>query len=192
MTFFIHEDASHFSSDFTAIKGIAKCSMGTRACDVYCANLKSCFFLSIFLLLTLTILAFIIVPEKATAPSQTEPPENSGHVVAKKEKIPVFGDLFGALKDLPRPMRILLLVTCLNWVAWFPFLLFSIDWMGKEVYRGKVGEGKLYNHGVRAGALELMLSGVLGAGVVAGAVGGEREMRGCGEREMRGCLEKKE
>ncbi|KAL2513272.1 Sucrose transport protein SUC2 [Abeliophyllum distichum] len=133
----------------------------TIACDVYCANLKSCFFLSIFLLLTLTILAFIIVPEKATAPSQTEPPENSGHVVAKKGKIPVFGELFGALKDLPRPMRILLLVTCLNWIAWFPFLLFDTDWMGKEVYGGKVGEGKLYNHGVRAGALGLMLSAVV-------------------------------
>ncbi|KAL2540489.1 Sucrose transport protein SUC7 [Abeliophyllum distichum] len=133
----------------------------TTACDVYCANLKSCFFLSIFLLLTLTILAFIIVPEKATAPSQTEPPENSGHVVAKKRKILVFWDLFGALKDLPRPMRILLLVTCLNWIAWFPFLLFDIDWMGKEVYGGKVGEGKLYNHGVRAGAVGMMLSAVV-------------------------------
>ncbi|KAL2540736.1 Sucrose transport protein SUC2 [Abeliophyllum distichum] len=110
-----------------------------------------------------------------------EPPENSGHVVAKKGKIPVLGDLFGALKDLPRPMRILLLVTCLNWIAWFPFLLFDIDWMGKKVYGGKVGEGKLYNHGVRAGALELMLSGVLGVGVV--AVGGEREMRGCLEKK---------
>ncbi|KAL2465819.1 Sucrose transport protein SUC2 [Abeliophyllum distichum] len=132
-----------------------------NTCYVYSANLKSCFFLSIFLLLTLTILAFIIVPEKATAPSQTEPPENSGHLVAKKGKIPVLGDLFGALKDLPRPMRILLLVTCLNWIAWFSFLLFDIDWMGKEVYGGKVGKGKLYNHGVRAGALELMLSGVL-------------------------------
>ncbi|KAL2466023.1 Sucrose transport protein SUC2 [Abeliophyllum distichum] len=142
------------------------------------------------------ILDFIIVHEKATVPSQTEPPENSGHVVAKKEKIPVFWDLFGTLKDLPRPMRIFLLVTCLNWIAWFPFLFFDIDWMGKEVYGGKVGEGKLYNHGVRAGALELMLSGVLGARVVARvvvvAVGGEREMRGCGEREMRGCLEKNE
>ncbi|CAA3020672.1 sucrose transport -like [Olea europaea subsp. europaea] len=133
----------------------------TKACDVYCANLKSCFFLSIFLLLILTILALIIVREMAMVPSKVEPPENRGHVGVKKVKIPVLGELFGALKGLPRPMRILLLVTCLNWIAWFPFLLFDTDWMGKEVYGGKVGEGKLYDHGVRAGALGLMLSAVV-------------------------------
>ncbi|KAL2538817.1 Sucrose transport protein SUC2 [Forsythia ovata] len=166
----------------------------TIACDVYCANLKSCFFLSIFLLLTLTILAFIIVPEKATAPSQTVPPENSGHVVAKKGKIPVFGELFGALKDLPKPMRILLVVTCLNWIAWFPFLLFDTDWMGKEVYGGKVGEGKLYDHGVRAGALGLMLSAVvlgctsLALELLARGLGGVKRLWGIANFLLAVCL----
>ncbi|KAL0351393.1 UNVERIFIED_CONTAM: Sucrose transport protein SUC2 [Sesamum calycinum] len=112
----------------------------TKACDLYCANLKSCFFISIALLLTMTVLALTIVRETApaAAPEQT--------AVAKKRKIPVFGELFGALKDLPRTMWILLLVTCLNWIAWFPFLLFDTDWMGREVYGGEVGT-KLYDHG---------------------------------------------
>lgn len=126
----------------------------TKACDLYCANLKSCFFISIALLLILTILALTIVGE-------TLPPAPEIQESPKKGSIPVFGELFGALKDLPRPMWILLLVTCLNWIAWFPFLLFDTDWMGKEVYGGKVGEGKLYDQGVRAGALGLMLNSVV-------------------------------
>ncbi|PSS31843.1 Sucrose transport protein [Actinidia chinensis var. chinensis] len=126
----------------------------TRACDVYCANLKSCFFLSILLLLTLTTLALTLVRE--TAWSRPEP-ENVGH----EKPVPFFGEIFGALKDLPRPMRVLLLVTCLNWIAWFPFLLFDTDWMGKEVYGGEVGQGSAYGHGVRAGALGLMLNSVV-------------------------------
>lgn len=127
----------------------------THACDVYCANLKSCFFISIALLLILTVLALSLVGETPfVAAAEAEEP-------TKKRRIPVFGELFGALKDLPRPMWILLLVTCFNWIAWFPFLLFDTDWMGKEVYGGKVGEGRLYDRGVRAGSLGLMLNSVV-------------------------------
>ncbi|XP_051139615.1 sucrose transport protein-like [Andrographis paniculata] len=125
----------------------------TTACDIYCANLKSCFFISIALLITLTTLALAIVGETTPPAEIPETPEKGG--------IPVFGELFGALRDLPRPMWILLLVTCLNWIAWFPFLLFDTDWMGKEVYGGEVGVGKLYDQGVRAGALGLMLNSVV-------------------------------
>ncbi|KAK4424966.1 Sucrose transport protein SUC2 [Sesamum alatum] len=126
----------------------------TKACDLYCANLKSCFFISIALLLTTTILALTIVRETATAVAPEQPS------TVKKGKIPVFGELFGALKDLPRTMWILMLVTSLNWVAWFPFLLFDTDWMGKEVYGGNVGT-KLYDQGVRAGALGLMINSIV-------------------------------
>ncbi|CAI9786661.1 unnamed protein product [Fraxinus pennsylvanica] len=163
----------------------------TKACDVYCANLKSCFFLSIFLLLILTILALIIVREMAVVPSQAE---SRGHEVVKKGKIPVFGELFGALKGLPRPMRILLWVTCLNWIAWFPFLLFDTDWMGREVYGGKVGEGKLYDHGVRAGALGLMLSAVvlgctsLAMEFLARGIGGVKRLWGIANFLLAICL----
>ncbi|KAK4434980.1 Sucrose transport protein SUC2 [Sesamum alatum] len=126
----------------------------TKACDLYCANLKSCFFISIALLLTTTILALTIVRETAIVVAPEQPS------TVKKGKIPVFGELFGALKDSPPTMWILMLVTSLNWVAWFPFLLFDTDWMGKEVYGGNVGT-KLYDQGVRAGALGLMINSIV-------------------------------
>ena len=70
-----------------------------------------------------------------------------------------------AFKSLKKPMWILLLVTCLNWIAWFPFLLFDTDWMGTEVYGGKVKgtphEIKIYGDGVRAGALGLMFNSLV-------------------------------
>ncbi|KAK4413326.1 Sucrose transport protein SUC2 [Sesamum alatum] len=126
----------------------------TKACDSYCANLKSCFLISIALLLTVAVLALTIVRETATTAAPEHP------TTVKKGKIPVFGELFGALKDLPRTMWILMLVTSLNWVAWFPFLLFDTDWMGKEVFGGNVGT-KLYDQGVRAGALGLMINSIV-------------------------------
>ncbi|KAK4413512.1 Sucrose transport protein SUC2 [Sesamum alatum] len=126
----------------------------TKACDSYCANLKSCFLISIALLLTVVVLPLTIVRETTTAAAPEQPTS------VKKGNIPVFRELFGALKDLPRTMRILMLVSCLNWVAWFPFLLFDTDWMGKEVYGGSVGT-KLYDQGVRAGALGLMINSIV-------------------------------
>ncbi|KAI8013033.1 Sucrose transport protein SUC2 [Camellia lanceoleosa] len=136
----------------------------TRACDVYCANLKSCFFISIALLITLTTIALTTVREKPISkpePGHTGDLNGVGKDGEKAKPVPFFGEIFAALKDLPRPMWILLLVTCLNWIAWFPFLLFDTDWMGREVYGGKVGEGQAYDHGVRAGALGLMLNSVV-------------------------------
>ncbi|XP_051123461.1 sucrose transport protein SUC2-like [Andrographis paniculata] len=125
----------------------------TKACDVYCANLKSCFFLSIALLLIVTVVALTFVREIPYIPA----PENQG----KKGGIRLFRELFGAVKDMPKPMRMLMVVTCLNWIGWFPFLLFDTDWMGKEVYGGTVGQGTLYDQGVRAGSLGLMLNSVV-------------------------------
>ncbi|CAA3012943.1 sucrose transport -like [Olea europaea subsp. europaea] len=135
----------------------------TKACDVYCANLKSCFFLSIALLITLTTLTLTLVHEKATGAAPSTAEQTGGGVEGSKKGggVPVLGELFAALKDLPRPMWILMLVTCLNWVAWFPFLLFDTDWMGKEVFGGKVGDNGLYDRGVRTGALGLMLNSVV-------------------------------
>ncbi|KAL8482619.1 hypothetical protein ACS0TY_028694 [Phlomoides rotata] len=129
----------------------------TKACDIYCANLKSCFFLSISLLLTTTTLALVFVGEPPAA-AAAEAADDSETV---KCKIPVFTELSGAFKELSRPMWILLMVTFLNWIAWFPFLLFDTDWMGREVYGGTVGEGKLYDQGVHAGSLGLMLNSVV-------------------------------
>ncbi|MFS7901886.1 putative MFS transporter superfamily [Helianthus anomalus] len=68
--------------------------------------------------------------------------------------------MVAALKELSKPMWILLLVTFFNWMAWFSFLLFDTDWMGKDIYGGKL-RAHMYNRGVRVGALGLMLNSVL-------------------------------
>nr|AHH34921.1 sucrose transporter 1 isoform 1 [Theobroma cacao] len=165
----------------------------TKACDVYCANLKSCFFFSILLLLTLTSIALSYVhekpwsPEPGSAGNQRDEIEDEEEL-AEATPVPLFGEVFAALKDLKRPMWVLLLVTCLNWIAWFPFLLFDTDWMGREVYGGD-SQGnnlvlRLYNRGVRAGALGLMLNSVvlgftsLGVELLARGVGGVKRLWG--------------
>nr|XP_017245608.1 PREDICTED: sucrose transport protein SUC8-like [Daucus carota subsp. sativus] len=128
----------------------------TDACDVYCANLKSCFIIAIIFLMTMVAVATSLVAEKPITVDEIEDDSSKGG-------IPFFGEIFGAFKDLSRPMLLLLLVTCLNWIAWDPFLLFDTDWMGKEVYGGTPNEGKAYDRGVREGSLGLMLnSAVLG------------------------------
>ncbi|KAK8692081.1 hypothetical protein V6N13_075561 [Hibiscus sabdariffa] len=178
----------------------------TKACDVYCANLKSCFFFSILLLLSLTSIALTYVHEKPWSPE----PGNAGNVGGREIEVeeasaakatpavPFFGEIFGALKEMKRPMRILLAVTCLNWIAWFPFLLFDTDWMGREVYGGdSVGNNhvlKLYNTGVHAGALGLMLNSVvlgftsLGVELLARGVGGANKLWGIVNFLLAFCL----
>ncbi|KAE8693519.1 Sucrose transport protein SUC2 isoform 2 [Hibiscus syriacus] len=49
------------------------------------------------------------------------------------------GELVTAFKTLKRPMWILLLVTCLNWIAWLPFLSYDTDWMGVEPVSWLIG-----------------------------------------------------
>jgi solute carrier family 45 protein 1/2/4 len=75
-------------------------------------------------------------------------------------QVSCFGEMFGALRELKRPMWILMLVTCVNWIAWFPFFLFDTDWVGHEVYGGVAGE-PAYDNGVRAGSLGLMLNAIV-------------------------------
>ncbi|KAL0709180.1 hypothetical protein Bca4012_016158 [Brassica carinata] len=129
----------------------------TRACDIYCANLKSCFFLSIVLLLFVTISSLWYVKDKQWSPEKVE---DSDHA-----KTPFFGEITGAFKVMKRPMWMLIIVTALNWIAWFPFLLFDTDWMGREVYGGDSSGNeslkRLYNQGVHAGALGLMINAIV-------------------------------
>ncbi|KAF9670660.1 hypothetical protein SADUNF_Sadunf13G0091900 [Salix dunnii] len=163
----------------------------TKACDVYCANLKSCFFFSIALLLTLTILALSYVRDKPWSPVGNAGDGGNGEENGEAKEStpePFFGEIVAAFKSLERPMRILLLVTCLNWVAWFPFLLFDTDWMGREVYggdsSGSADQLKMYDRGVRAGALGLVLNSVVlgiasgGVEVLARGLGGVKRLWG--------------
>lgn len=132
----------------------------TMACDVYCANLKSCFMISIALLLTLTILALSLVREIPLYELQKTGDVTEEGDGKAKTKLPFLGELFAALKDLPRPMWILLMVTFFNWIGWFPFILFDTDWTGREIY-GSTSGNPLYDRGVRMGALGLLLNSVV-------------------------------
>ncbi|XP_038700944.1 sucrose transport protein SUC8-like [Tripterygium wilfordii] len=133
----------------------------TKACDVSCANLKSCFFLDIILLTVVTTVAVLSVKEQKWS---GEDDKNTMDNESRKRR-PLLGQLVSTFKGLSRPMWILLLITCFNWIAWFPWVLYDTDWMGKEVYGGKVGgnaeEKRLYDRGVRAGSLGLMLNSVV-------------------------------
>eukprot|EP00850_Spirogloea_muscicola_P020918 SM000230S07354 [mRNA] locus=s230:120068:124665:- [translate_table: standard] len=79
----------------------------------------------------------------------------------------VMATLLIGLRSLPRSMISILAVMALSWMAWFPFLLFDTDWMGREVYQGRpdgdTNIAALYQSGVREGALGLLLNSVVQA-----------------------------
>ncbi|KAL6962342.1 general substrate transporter [Sarracenia purpurea var. burkii] len=129
----------------------------TEACDINCANLKSCFYIYITLFLTLTLTALCTVRELPFSRSETGADEKK-----KDETVSLLVDLFGALKMFPKSTWILLLTYGLASLAWYSFVFYDTDWMGRVVYGGKVGE-KLYDDGVRAGSLGLMLFSVVAA-----------------------------
>ncbi|WVZ14929.1 hypothetical protein V8G54_012495 [Vigna mungo] len=129
----------------------------TEACNVFCANLKSCFFFSIVLLLVLCIIVLSCVNDPQFIPASEETKDDE----AENTHLSCFcGELCVAFKGLKKPMWMLMLVTAVTWIAWFPYVLFDTDWMGREVYGGDVGQ-KAYDNGVHAGSLGLMLNSVV-------------------------------
>ncbi|XP_047166571.1 sucrose transport protein SUC8-like [Vigna umbellata] len=129
----------------------------TEACNVFCANLKSCFFFSIVLLLVLCIIVLSCVNDPQFIPAS----EKMKVEEAENTHVSCFcGELCVAFKGLKKPMWMLMLVTAITWIAWFPYVLFDTDWMGREVYGGDVGQ-KAYDAGVHAGSLGLMLNSVV-------------------------------
>lgn len=154
----------------------------TSACNADCANLKSAFYLDVVFIVTTTCLSITAGDEmpahSGTSHSHEHMPEQSSQAQEA-----FFWELFGIFKYLSGPVWIILLVTALTWIGWFPFLLYDTDWMGREIYGGEPNDGENYNIGVRMGALGLMLNSVflgitsllmevlcrkLGAGVVWG------------------------
>ncbi|GAB2218712.1 hypothetical protein Droror1_Dr00001942 [Drosera rotundifolia] len=97
----------------------------TPACEMYCANLKTCFFIDITFILVVVILALLTVSEPV-------PEDNLNHEDPFMEQVKT------AFRSFGKPMWILFLVTALNWIAWFPFLMYNTDWVGVEVYGGSV------------------------------------------------------
>lgn len=133
----------------------------TEACDVNCANMKTCFLVSVILTLLIVSMVVVFIKEERLDPAVLvlNHLEDGKNV---EEPTPSFiRQMVVAMRTTTRPMRILYLVTALNWLGFFPFLLYDTDWMGKEVYGGRpngdVEQLSLYSEGVRVGALGLML-----------------------------------
>ncbi|XP_058189925.1 sucrose transport protein SUC8-like [Rhododendron vialii] len=170
----------------------------TEACDIYCANLKVCFLVSILILTFVTTVAVTSVSEEPIAA-----PTREGKVAIIMEhgeevSTGFFKQLSFALLSLSKPMWILLFLTSLNWMGWFPFLLYDTDWMGKEVYggnvEGNVEERELYNQGVCAGSLGLLWY-VLTLGITSLAIeplvrilGGVKQVWGIGNLLLAVCM----
>ncbi|CAK8532700.1 unnamed protein product [Lathyrus sativus] len=132
----------------------------TEACNEFCANLKTCFFIAIFLLFILSTFALLYV-EDIPLPSLESQSQSEAQTQTQSEPdVSCSGEILGAFNGLQKPMWMLMLVTAINWVAWFPFFLFDTDWMGHEVYGGDPGDNA-YNRGVRAGAMGLMINAVV-------------------------------
>ncbi|EFJ27843.1 hypothetical protein SELMODRAFT_94770 [Selaginella moellendorffii] len=147
----------------------------TKACELPCANLKSAFLLDIIILLITTALSVTAAAEipwlpltagekfGITTPQTPLLPDQENEEPVQEAFI---WELLGTFKELPRPMWYIMAVTALTWFAWFPFLLFDTDWMGREVYRGEPNSSNrllayLYDTGVRTGSLGLMLNSVV-------------------------------
>ncbi|GAB2293700.1 sugar transporter protein [Dionaea muscipula] len=133
----------------------------TPACGANCANLKSAFFIDIACIAITTCVSVSASHESplSSKNSSTALTDKSDEPNASQEAF--LWELFGTFRYLPRSVWIILFITALTWIGWFPFLLFDTDWMGREIYGGKPNEGENYNQGVRMGALGLMLNSVL-------------------------------
>ncbi|KAL3504009.1 hypothetical protein ACH5RR_033850 [Cinchona calisaya] len=140
----------------------------TEACDIYCANLKTCFILAVFFITIVTTLVVSSVKEEVLDPSALYQ-YGVDYYNDEEASLSFFSQIIFVFGNLSRPMKNLLVVTALNWIGWFPFTMFSTDWMGKEVYggeaNGNAGETVLYHQGVWAGTMGLMLY-VLSLGTV--------------------------
>ncbi|KAI3407918.1 Transmembrane protein 18 [Psidium guajava] len=164
--------ANSFFSFFMAVGNVTGYAVGsvnnlykflpfttTVACDIYCANLKTSFLIDVVVLLVVTITAVTLVKE-TVVPSPKELPNGDAAPMTPFSK-----EVTAAFNNLSKPMWLLYLVTALNWIAWFPFLLYDTDWMGADVYGGKAQgtseEKRVYDLGVHAGALGLMLNAVV-------------------------------
>ncbi|KAL8059812.1 hypothetical protein ABFS82_03G108800 [Erythranthe guttata] len=146
----------------------------TNACDTNCANIKTCFLLSVFFTTFTISLVVWYIDEERLDPAYMQYMQdgynNAGEAAwAQPPQPSFFVQIAVAARSTSRAMWVLYVVTALNWIGFFPFLLYDTDWMGKEVFGGKI-EGSaeelgLYHQGVRLGSLGLMMY-VLTMGVV--------------------------
>uniref|UniRef100_A0A1D1XQ02 Sucrose transport protein SUT2 n=1 Tax=Anthurium amnicola TaxID=1678845 RepID=A0A1D1XQ02_9ARAE len=133
----------------------------TSACSTNCANLKAAFILDIIILIFTTYISLSSAHEipfiygSGVVHSEVEA-HRQNHVEEA-----FLWELFGAFRYLTLPIWIILIVTALTWIGWFPFLLFDTDWMGREIYKGMPDQGQNYHSGVRMGSFGLMLNSIV-------------------------------
>ncbi|XP_028777849.1 sucrose transport protein SUC4 [Neltuma alba] len=131
----------------------------TPACNVSCANLKSAFFLDIIFIVVTTYISISAAHEVPLSSNGAPHSEEAGESGGAGEAF--MWELFGTFRYFSAPIWIILSVTALTWIGWFPFILFDTDWMGREIYGGDPNEGPKYDAGVRMGALGLLLNSVV-------------------------------
>ncbi|XP_030537891.1 sucrose transport protein SUC4 [Rhodamnia argentea] len=133
----------------------------TSACNADCANLKSAFFIDVAFIAITTYISVSAAQELPLGSSVRSLSTADGPEQSSNTQEAFMWELFGTFRYFSGPVWIILLVTALTWIGWFPFLLFDTDWMGREIYGGRPNEGQNYNEGVRMGALGLMLQSVV-------------------------------
>ncbi|XP_061339160.1 sucrose transport protein SUC4-like [Gastrolobium bilobum] len=131
------------------------------ACSISCANLKSAFFLDIAFIAVTTYVSIMAAQEVPLSSSVAAHAEEEGAGESGSGEEAFMWELFGIFKYFSAPIWIILSVTALTWIGWFPFILFDTDWMGREIYGGDPNVGLTYDTGVRMGALGLLLNSVV-------------------------------
>ncbi|TXG53155.1 hypothetical protein EZV62_022324 [Acer yangbiense] len=168
----------------------------TDACKRNCANIKSCFFIALLLLLVLTLIAVVSISEDQLSDEYAKKLSNGQQL---QINMSFMRELIFVFQNLKRPVWFLLLVTSLSWIGVFPILIFGTDWQGKEVFRGDVMSTnesivERYEVGVRAGSLGLMLNSVvlalasLAIEPVGRCMGGVKRLWGVGNLILAGGL----
>ncbi|VFQ63642.1 unnamed protein product [Cuscuta campestris] len=162
--------ANAYFSLFMAAGNILGCATGSfsgwhkifpftlsDACAVNCANLKTAFLLDIVFIAIATYISLSAVKEQ---PLDSYCNEDSEQSSTHGQEEPFLWELFGTFKYFPGTVWVVLLVTALTWITWFPFTLYDTDWVGREIYGGEPN-GTNYSNGVRMGSLGLMLNSVV-------------------------------
>ncbi|KAK3230389.1 hypothetical protein Dsin_002270 [Dipteronia sinensis] len=132
----------------------------TESCRVNCENLKACSIIAVFLLLLVTLTAIFSVSEVQLSEEWVRKQFNNNN-----ETMLFIEQVVSVFHTMKKPMRLLLVVTFLTWLAWFPFILMGTDWVGKEVFGGKVQGDKSsksrYELGVRSGSMGMMVNSLV-------------------------------
>lgn len=134
----------------------------TSGCGINCANLKSAFFLDILCIVVTTFLSISAAQEVPLGSNDRATPSvEEGRGESNPAQEAFLWELFSTFRYFSGPIWVILSVTALTWVGWFPFVLFDTDWFGREIYGGEPNDGKNYSTGVRMGALGLMVNSVV-------------------------------